>query len=204
MKKIVFIIVAIVLTATVIGIIKRSEDNVDDFLSNSNNFSLDKSIQREDSVDEIVSDFSIKVEDKYISIREHHNNLSSILGTPISEEIEILGEESDTFNGSRIKTLTYDGLIIEEFSPEKAGNGGFWILSMTVTNENYSTEKGLTIGDKLDRIKELYGNVEILKDGRTDSNNCAYIFKDDVEPNFIVFEVEDGITNEIRIYHELQ
>ena len=163
MKKIVFIIVAIVLTATVIGIIKRSEDNVDDFLSNSNNFSLDESIQREDSVDEIVSDFSIKVEDKYISIREHHNNLSSILGTPISEEIEILGEESDTFNGSLIKTLTYDGLIIEEFSPEKAGNSGFWILSMTITNENYSTEKGLTIGDKLDKIKELYGNVEIFK-----------------------------------------
>lgn len=204
MKKIVFIIVAIVLTATVIGIIKRSEDNVDDFLSNSNNFSLDESIQREDSVDEIVSDFSIKVEDKYISIREHHNNLSSILGTPISEEIEILGEESDTFNGSLIKTLTYDGLIIEEFSPEKAGNSGFWILSMTITNENYSTEKGLTIGDKLDKIKEFYGNVEILKDGRTDSNNCAYIFEDDFEPNFIVFEVEDGITNEIKIYHELQ
>ncbi len=177
-----------------IGLVKSIIDGLEDEL-----IEIKYSVEEENS-----SDFAVKVKEKYISVRENYNNLNDILGVPISEEIEILGDGADTFKGSRIKTLTYDGLIIEEISPEKSGNDSFWILSMTITNKKYSTKKGLTIGNKLEKIKELYGNIEILKDGRTDSNNCAYIFKDDMKPNFIVFEVKDGVIDEIKIYYELQ
>ena len=58
----------------------------------------------------------------------------------------------------------------------------------------------LTIGDKLDKLKELY-TVEIFKDGRVDPNNCAYVFKHSMEYNFIVFEVKSGIIEHIKIYN---
>lgn len=166
---------------------------------------VDELIEIKYSVDEeVLSDFSIRAKDKHISLRGHYTNLSEILGSPISEEVEVLGEGADTFTGSRIKKSTYDGLRIEEFSPEKEGNDNFWILSMTITNENYSTEKGLTVGDSLEKIKEIYENIETLKDSRTDPNNCSYIYADITGINFIEFEVKDGVINEIKIYHQLQ
>lgn len=202
MKKIVFIIVAIVVIATALIFIKESIDK-------TNSLPITKDTENSKDVnspadEESIPDFSIKIKDKYISLKERYNNLSDVLGTPISEEIEVLGSGSDTFSGSRIKTSTYDGLVIEEFSPEKEGNDNFWILSMTITKENYSTEKDLTIGDNLEKLKEIYEGIEILKDGRTDPNNCAYIMGNNTDNNFIVFQVKDGSINEIKIYHELQ
>lgn len=166
---------------------------------------VDELIEIKYSVEEeIISDFSIKVKEKYISVRENYNNLNDILGVSKSVEIETLGDGADTFKGSRIKTSTYDGLVVEEFSPEKEGDDSFWILSMTITNDNYTTVNGITIGDSLEKMKEIYQKAEILKDGRTDPSNCAYVIKDSMESNFIVLEVTDGIINEIKIYHELQ
>lgn len=176
------------------------------------NIGLVKNIYNHELTDELIdleytidgfenSDFGVNYGEGYIFLRKSYYSLDNILGKALSVDIQVLDERADTYKGSRIRTSSYDGLVIEEFAPEDTDN--FWVMSIDISNKNYSTVKGLTIGDKLDKLKELY-TVEIVKDGRVDPNNCAYVFKHSMEYNFIVFEVKSGIIEHIKIYNELQ
>lgn len=165
----------------------------------------DELISIEDGINEVNnSDFGVKYGEKYVFLNQFYHSLDDKLGIPISRETIVLGQGSDTFSGSHIRTSYYDGLTVEEFSPKGEGKDNFWIYSLYITNENYSTTKGVTIGDKLEKLKTEYPNIEVLKDGRTDEKNCAYLLKDPIEPKYIIFEVKDSTIEWIKIYYELQ
>lgn len=150
-----------------------------------------------------ISDFSIKVNGKYISLREWDNevDLNEVLGKPTSEATEVLGNGADTFTGSYVKTMSYDGLKLVLFSPKQNGVS-FWIQSMEVTKQAFSTSKGITIGDKLEKVKESYPDIEIFKDGKTDPNNCTYVVRDDGY-NYLLFSINEGIVTGIKIYYDM-
>lgn len=149
-----------------------------------------------------ISEFSLHVNDNYISLNDWDNevNIIGILGTPLSEEIKVLGDGADTHTGSYLKTLLYDGLEIHLFSPKQNGDS-FWVLSMKITSQKYSTAQNVIVGDSLQKLKESYTNIEIAKDGRTDPNNCAYVIANNEK--HLLFEIEDGIIKEINIYYEI-
>lgn len=66
------------------------------------------------SIEEITSEYALLINDVTIPLRAWDNNLDleKILGEPVSQEIEQLGDGADTFKGSFHKTLIYDGLQI--------------------------------------------------------------------------------------------
>ncbi|HEY4662200.1 MAG TPA: hypothetical protein VIH07_00830 [Candidatus Humimicrobiaceae bacterium] len=147
-------------------------------------------------------DYSIKINNEVIAIFDWDNeiDLYKILGDPISEDVQILGEGSDTFRGSFIKTLKYEGLEIMLFSPPDNGIT-FWILDIKVYNDLYSTSKNIKVGDSLETLKNRYPSITKVLDGRNDDNNCAYEIADRGKYLFLQFEVKDSVIQQIHIFH---
>jgi hypothetical protein len=113
----------------------------------------------------------------------------------------VLGSTADTHSGSHIKTLKYEGLTVQLFSPEDNGKE-FWIMNMLLTNERLKTPGGITVGSTLADLKGAYKDLEIKPDGRTDIDNCAYRLSRE-RYEYMEFEVEEGIVKEIKLYVEL-
>ena len=111
-----------------------------------------------------------------------------------------MGSNADTFVGSRIKTLKYNGLILKLFSPSNNGKE-FWVMSMQVNDKRYKTFRIISIGSTLSELKKAYSNISKDSDGRTDSNNCAYTFNKDDQ--FIRFEVRNSMISDIKFYVEI-
>ncbi|OQA06592.1 MAG: hypothetical protein BWY65_02158 [Firmicutes bacterium ADurb.Bin373] len=114
----------------------------------------------------------------------------------------MLGSEADTFSGSHVKTLKYEGVVAKLFSPKDNGKE-FWLMSVDLTSPKLQTPRAITVGSALAQLKEAYKGIEIFKDGRTDANNCAYEFCAREEYKYMIFEVEKGVVKEIKLYAEL-
>lgn len=151
-----------------------------------------------------VSDFSILYSNSSLSIggNEDLGEIKSKFGEPISSTIEVIGSGADTYTGSFIKNIKYDGMEIRLMSPKGDGKR-FWILDMTVTNQKYQTKRGAKIGESIENLLIQYPDIKIIKDGRRDKNNCGYIFSDKVKSEYISFEVKNGVIIEMKIYKEL-
>lgn len=159
-------------------------------------------IEAEDN--DSISEFSVVSGTKGISLEDWDNrvDLSDILGKAASEETKILDHTSDTFAGSYVKKLIYDGLELELFSPKDNGKA-FWIKAITITGGNYITPQGASVGSSIEELKEKYPEIQQHPDGRKDPDNCAYIYKDETGFSNMLFEVKDGKTVSIRIYKEM-
>ncbi|MFD2163408.1 hypothetical protein ACFSJU_13455 [Paradesertivirga mongoliensis] len=149
-----------------------------------------------------VSQYSLTYKEKVLNLRDWDSNinLGQILGRPLKQSIRVLGEGADTHRGSVIKTLSYNGLTIELFSP-RPDVQRFWILSMETSSRIYSTGNGIKAGSTVKEIETAYPTIQIALDGRTDSSNCAYILSED--NNNLRIEVVNGIAKLIRIYYEI-
>jgi len=161
-----------------------------------------RSNSEERNANESISEFSIVIDNTAITIGEYEDTsiLLKVLGKPISEEIEVLGPGSDTFMGSYIKKSKYNGFDITFMSPKGDGKK-YWILDMKTNNPIYKTKRGIKTGDSINDLTRVYSNIDIVRDGRTDENNCAYNFNDKMD--YIEFEVNNGKITEIRLYREL-
>ncbi|HEY4696265.1 MAG TPA: hypothetical protein VIH13_05190, partial [Candidatus Hydromicrobium sp.] len=151
--------------------------------------------------DQLV-EYSLNVNNEVITLFDWDDDIDlyKLFGDPINEDIRKLGEGSDTFRGSFIKTLKYEGLEIRLFSPPDNGKT-FWILDIKVSSNSYSTSRGIKIGDSLETLKNRYPSITKVLDGRTDDNNCAYEIADWERYLFLQFEVTDGIIQQIHIFH---
>ena len=148
-----------------------------------------------------VGDFALVANGVAVSLRDWDNqiDLKQAFGEPLNEEVEEL-ENADTFTGSYIKRLEYDGLKLELFSPK--GNGQtFWIMTMDISKAGYETASGIQVGSEVDEIMKAYPEATIANDGRKDPKNCAYIVQNQEEYNTLQFEVKDGVVNQIKIFH---
>ena len=97
--------------------------------------------------------------------------LSAVLGEPVAETNEVLGREADTHSGSHLKTLKYEGLVVQMFSPRDNGKD-FWLMSMDLTSPKLQAP-GHYCWLPLTGLKEAYTGLEMVPDRRS-SNNCAY------------------------------
>jgi len=173
-------------------------------------FSLKKSAGEEpagtttgQNAPESVGEYSLISDRGQLSLRNWYDQaeLSAVLGEPVAETNEVLGREADTHAGSHLKTLKYEGLVVQMFSPRDNGKD-FWLMSMDLTSPKLQTTRGITVGFPLTELKEAYTGLEMVPDGRSDPNNCAYwINRERYE--YMTFEVEKGIIKEIKLYVEL-
>jgi len=151
-----------------------------------------------------IDEYSFMADKRAISLKSWYNeaDLSAVLGKPISETNEVLGSGADTFSGSHIKTLKYEGLVVKLFSPKDNGKE-FWLMSVDLTSSKLQTPRGITVGSTLTELKKAYSDIKIVPDGRADANNCAYRVSMQEEYKYITFEVEKGIVKEIKLFVEL-
>ena len=150
-----------------------------------------------------ISEFSVVAAAKNISLQAWDNEIDlSFLGTPISEEVRVLDQTSDTFAGSHVKKLKYDGLELELFSPK--GNGkSFWIKEIIITGDLYITPRGVSVDSTIGKLQELYPEMQQIPDGRTDPDNCSYIYKSTDGFSNIFFEVKAAKMINFKIYYEM-
>lgn len=147
------------------------------------------------------NDFSIRVGNKSLALMDWDNevNLEELFGVPIEESEYQLGPESDTFSGSYLKEISYEGLELKLFSPKDNGQN-FYIFSMSTTNRNYQTMRGIRIGDTLENLTQKYSEIKPVLDGKQDGVK-RYVMEEG-NYNYLVFEVENNVIINIRIYHE--
>lgn len=125
-------------------------------------------------------------------------NLEKELGKPGKQKTKQLDSNSDTFAGSFIKDLEYDGLKLKLFSPPQNGKT-FWIQEIILTNNKYKTTKGIGIGDVLDQIKQAY---PYLKKFPGNSENMFYVADEGYEKS-IEMEFEKNKLKQLRMYYML-
>lgn len=152
----------------------------------------------------VNDEYSLVADNRPMTLKSWYKeaDLSALLGKLVSENNEVLGSTADTYSGSHIKTLKYEGIVAKLFSPKDNGKE-FWLMSMDSTSPKLQTPRGITVGSTLAQLKDAYKGIEIFKDGRTDANNCAYEFSVREEYKYIIFEVEKGMVKEIKLYVEL-
>ncbi len=164
----------------------------------------------EKEFDKIISSFTLKkntndvysllADNQPVTLGRYYNEeeLGAILGKPVFQIVEALDSTADTYAGSFIKTLKYEGLVMEMFSPRDDGKN-FWLMSVDTTSANLCTPRGISAGSTLGQLKKAYSAIEIAPDGRTDANNCAYRIGGAAEYKNITFEVEKGIVSQIKM-----
>lgn len=96
------------------------------------------------------------------------NNLPLAL---ISDDTEVLGEGSDTFTGSYLRTIKYNGLELILIAP-KDNKDHSWIMQMTATGSEVQTYRGVKIDDSIETLMELYPDAE----RSTEDNAEEYIY----------------------------
>jgi len=153
---------------------------------------------------EFADEFSIHFEGKEVDLFNWDNeiDLSELLGAPLAEKTEQLGPGADTFTGSFIRELTYDGLELKLFSPRENGTD-FYIIMMKLTENRYLTKRGIKVGDSLEFLQETYPEISQVPNGKDDPQNGTYRFYEGDNPyTFIDFAVADGRITEINVVHE--
>lgn len=159
----------------------------------------------EESITEIpterLKEYSITAGDDFVALLDWDDviDLYALLGEPLNEEVIVLGQDSDTFTGSYLKTMQYDGLEIKLFSPKDNGSS-FWVMEIIVSGGEYATYQGIKIGDTLSVLKDKYPSISRVEDGRTDDNNCAYEIADLENYNYLSFEVNNSLVSLIRLF----
>lgn len=157
----------------------------------------------EDSAYSSKDDYSLVVSKQAISLGSQDiQAIYKILGKPISENDEVLDSRADTFTGSHIKTLKYEGIEIKLFAP-KDNPSAYWIMLIDVTGSDIQTPRGIAIGSTLEQLKEAYSNLEMVPENRTDKSTYTYRVGNYEEFKHMEYTVKDGIVTQIRLYAEM-
>ena len=112
---------------------------------------------KSDSEPQSANEFSVFLGDRFILLNDKGSDdqivsmLKSVLGDPDSESVKILDDSADTFEGMTVKTLEYDGITVII-----SGMRTYSISSIEITNDKYSTFRGITVGMSVDELKTKY------------------------------------------------
>ncbi|HET9744331.1 MAG TPA: hypothetical protein VFP97_01385 [Chitinophagaceae bacterium] len=125
-------------------------------------------------------------------------DLQSQLGKPLKQKIRELDRNSDTFSGSFIKDLEYDGLKLQLFSPPQNGKT-YWIQQIILTNTKYKTTKGITIGDEWEHVRRAYPSIQKFPG----VNENMYYVADAGYEKSIEMEFENNKLKKLRMYYTI-
>lgn len=125
-------------------------------------------------------------------------DLPQHLGKPLKQKTRELDRNSDTFSGSFIKDLEYDGLKLQLFSPPQNGRT-FWVQEIILTSNKYKTTKGVTIGDEWENVKQFYPSIQKFPGA---NENMYYVANAGYEKS-IEMEFLNSKLKKLRMYYML-
>lgn len=114
------------------------------------------------------------------------------MNAPAADILAALGEPQDKYEAESCafqgmdRTYTYPGYTIDTYE----NNGVETILYVTFKDDTVSTTEGLSIGENIDKAKELYG------EGGTD-NGASIIYTKGASTLSIIYG-EDGVISQIQ------
>lgn len=123
-------------------------------------------------------------------------DLKAIMGEPVSQEVKQLGDGADTFTGSYVKEMVYDGIKLGLMSPKDNGKT-FFVDRIEITLGDYETSRGIKIGDGYDKILDSY----VYSGAGYDAQNHTYTFTDG-SISYLSFDVQRGVVKSITLYAE--
>ncbi|MDF1618612.1 hypothetical protein [Petrocella sp. FN5] len=127
-------------------------------------------------------------------------SIPDILGDHQTEIVETIGQGGDTFEGSKLKTIEYEGLTVILLSPKDNGKT-YYVMRMDITNNLYETYRGIKVGDSFQRLENTYPEIEQVETG--DTLQDTYRFTDH-SYRYIEFIIVDDLVAFIEIGMELQ
>jgi hypothetical protein len=134
---------------------------------------------------------SLQQWDSTIDLQEH-------LGKPLKQKTRELDRNSDTFSGSFIKDVEYDGLNLQLFSPPQNGKT-FWVQEIILTDSKYKTTKGITIGSEWEKVKHAYPSLQKFPG----VNENMYYIADAGYEKSIEMEFQNNKLKKLRMYYTL-
>lgn len=143
-------------------------------------------------------DFSFTIGDIMMTLRERHLD-TKIAWLPlalISDDTETLGAGSDTYTGSYVRTVRYNGLALLLFSSE--GKDAFWLMQMIADGPGAETYRGVKVGDFIETLAEKYPE---LFSGENDSGGTIYRYIEGY--NELAFTVSGDTVTEITLSYYL-
>jgi hypothetical protein len=176
-------------------VVEESDPEIDRELEGS----LDEEIKSELPP---VSEFSILSGGKKISLTDwvDQAELKELFGEPTYEDIEVLGSGADTFEGSFVKTVIYEGLEIKLFSPPDDGEN-YWVTEIKIESKRYPTPRGIRVGDPLEVVMEVYPELKKLDENQRGQEYYAYEFLVEEEYSYIHFKTVEGLIDQIDIFY---
>jgi hypothetical protein len=123
-------------------------------------------------------------------------SLMQQIGEPLKQKIIQLDQNSDTFAGSYIKELEYNGLKLQLFSPPQNGKT-FWIQQIILLNDKYKTTRDITIGDDFEKVKQVYPTLQKFPG----ENENMYYVADEGYQKSIEMEFEKNKLKKLRMYY---
>lgn len=215
-SKIIILLSTILLLSTFIGSlvlsafdgrtssIDNAEKEIESLKEPNTEVKPDEKEESAPQTDELHMEYSLIYKNNVIRLGDWdtNNNIEDIFGTPKEQNIEILGPNSDTLNGSYKKVMKYDNIEFTLFSPKDNGKS-FWITEILVKDNSIKTFDGIAIGASLQELKSTYNDLVVFPDGRTDINNCGYVLDRVDRYKLLRFEVKDGKVEGIKLYVDI-
>jgi hypothetical protein len=125
-------------------------------------------------------------------------NLQQYLGKPLKEKTRKLDQNSDTFAGSYIKDVEYEGIKLQLFSPPQNARS-FWVQEIILTSNKYKTSKGIILGDEWQKVNEAYPTLQKFPG---ENENMYYVADPGYEKS-IEMEFEKNRLRKLRMYYML-
>lgn len=138
-------------------------------------------------------EFSFLVADTRLTLCEHNidTKLEMLPLELISDETRVLGNGSDTFTGSLLRTVLYDGFEIILFAPED-DKENFWIMQMTAVSSGVTAHRGIRVGDTVETLLSKYPEAEELEE---DGTSVYFYTENEDAYNVLSFSVDEGIVS---------
>lgn len=149
--------------------------------------------------------YSLLFEDLVLTIKENLSaeELYAALGKPIAEVIEEVDDGGDSFQGAVVHSLTYEGITIYLFSPQKEPEA-FWLMSMTATGSAIHTPKEIAVGSTLAELQNAYPDLEELPYDFVEEGNPQYYLVHDWEAmKAMQFKILNNQVAQINVYVEM-
>lgn len=150
-------------------------------------------------------DFAVEYNQQSIKLGDWDKDVDipGIFGRLLLEKVEQLGAGADTFAGSYVKRMVYDGLELGLMSPRDNGKT-FFIDTIHITGSQYATARGVMVGDSYTEVLKAYPDRSGEQPAKEDPRNRVYCYFSDNAGSMhcLGFEVRDGSVKSITLQIE--
>lgn len=119
------------------------------------------------------------------------NSIGSLKDTTM----RVLGDGADTHIGALLQTYTYDDIILEFYGPKNGTD--HWLLKMDLTGPEWSTARGVHVGDPLEDVLILYPRAS------NESTGDKNLYRYTVDESTLEFVIRDNKVDRISVIYNI-